>query len=367
MPTDKLQIPLAKTDIGQAERDAVARVMDSGRLALGPEIDAFEREFAHWHGVDAAAMTNSGTSALTCALRAVGVSPGDEVVMPALTFVGTANAILNCGAVPVLVDVEQDTGNLDPNEFEKAIGPRTKAVVPVHLFGVPADMGAVMPIARAHGLGVVEDAAEALGTRCGGGYAGTVGDAGIFGFYPNKVLTTAEGGMVISQDRALVERARAVANQGGGDAVSSPGMSFRANELCAALGRAQLQSLDRRIGERNELARAYREALCERTALDIFGYGDGKRSWFTCPVLLPKGLDRDGLRNALAKDGIASGNYFPAIHTLPGFADLVAARRPLPVAESLGSRLLALPFWPGLEEHLDHLCTRLAKRVADLN
>ena len=247
MHSSNKHIPLAKTDIGPAETAAVTRVMHSGRLAFGPEITAFEREFSDWHRVAAAAMVNSGTSALICALRAVGVKPGDEVILPALTFIGTANAIANCGALPVLVDVCEDTGNIDPDKISNVINKRTRAVVPVHLFGRAADMQPIVEIAQEHQLAVIEDAAEALGSELNDRSVGTIGNAGIFGFYPNKVLTTGEGGMVISDDTQLIERARSIANQGRACADTSPGFSFRSTELAAALGRSQLQSLSKRI------------------------------------------------------------------------------------------------------------------------
>lgn len=365
MPFETIQIPLAKSDIGQAEKDAVGRVMASGRLALGPEINAFELEFAAWHNVRAASMTNSGTSALTCALRAMGIGPGDEVIMPALTFVGTANAILNCGAIPVLVDVQSETGNINPDVIAAAINERTKAIVPVHLFGRPADLAATLDIAHEHSLFVIEDAAEAIGSRFRGSggesdtAAGAVADAGIFGFYPNKILTTGEGGMVISDDDALISRCKTIANQGVG-VQTSPGMSFRGNELGAAIGRVQLASLTQRLASRAALATVYQHQLVSETGLNIFGFHDANRSWFTCPVLLPAGCDRIHLRAQMANDGIATAEYFPAVHTLPGYANLARSSGALPVSEMLGEHLLALPFWVGIESHIEFICERLA-------
>lgn len=360
MPSSKIQIPLAKSDIGQAETNAVTRVMASGRLALGQEITAFEQEFATWHGVRSAAMTNSGTSALTCALRALGVGPGDEVIIPALTFIGTANAILNCGALPILVDVKPDSGNIDVNLLHRSISGKCKALVPVHLFGHAADIADIMEIAATHDLAVVEDAAEALGSQCNGQLAGTIADAGIFGFYPNKVLTTGEGGMVISQDEALIERCRAIANQGvvSGHQATTPGMSFRGNELGAAIGRAQLAGLHERLAYRTELAAHYQRELTNNGQMRIFGFTNSVQGWFTIPVLLPENTDRDRLRADLATDGIATAAYFPAIHTLVGYQHL-ASRYELGVSELLGSRLIALPLWSEIEPHIAHICERL--------
>lgn len=361
MRSISLQIPLAKTDIGHAEHEAVARVMASGRLARGAEIAAFEREFAAWHGVRAAAMANSGTSALTCVLRALGVAAGDEVIIPALTFVATANAVLNCGAVPVLVDVLPATGNIDPGLLRRAVSPRTKAVVPVHLFGAAAAMDAILAAAHEFGLAVVEDAAEALGSRSGTRPAGARGDAGIFGFYPNKVLTTAEGGMAISDDEDLIARCAELANQGSNR--TGYGMSARGNELSAALGRAQLATLEVRLAARRALAARLQEQLAARTGLTMLGYDGSERSWFTCPVVLPADSDRNAVRAALADARIETAAYFPAVHDIDGYRDIVHVPGPLPTSEDLGARLIALPFWPGMEPHVGTVCEQLARAL----
>lgn len=364
MHSNNKHIPLAKTDIGPAETAAVTRVMHSARLALGPEITAFEQEFSAWHRVAAAAMVNSGTSALICALRAVGVKPGDEVILPALTFIGTANAISNCGALPVLVDVCEDTGNIDPDKISNVINKRTRAVVPVHLFGRAADMEPIVEIAQEHQLAVIEDAAEALGSELNNQRVGTIGDAGIFGFYPNKVLTTGEGGMVISDDTQLIERARSIANQGRACADTGPGFSFRSTELAAALGRSQLQSLSKRISERVVLAAQYNNELSAVPGIEPFGYSCGVRSWFTFPVLLPAELNRAQLMHFLSADGITTADYFPALQTLSGLDGMLKTTGDLAVSEDLGQRLLCLPFWPGIQPHLTRIAETLARGLA---
>jgi len=364
MPSNNTHIPLAKTDIGPAETAAVTRVVKSGRLALGPEIVEFEREFADWHRVSCAAMVNSGTSALICALRAVGVKPGDEVILPALTFVGTVNAVLNCGALPVLVDVRHDTGNIDSDKVTNAIRKRTRAIIPVHLFGRVADMAPIVDIANDHQLAVVEDAAEALGSELNDRRVGTIGDAGIFGFYPNKVLTTGEGGMVISDDIQLTERVRSIANQGRGCEDIGAGFSFRATELAAALGRTQLQSLSERINERMELAAQYHNELSAVAGIEPFGYSCGVRSWFTFPVLLSTAVNRAQLMRFLSVNGIDSADYFPALHTLNGFTGKLDSLDSLAVSEDLGRRLLCLPFWPGMQTHLPHIAKTLERGIA---
>ncbi len=350
-----MKIPLARADLGPAESQAVARVMARGRLARGPEIEAFEHEFAAWLGVDGSVAMNSGTSALIAALRALGVGPGDEVIMPALTFVATANAILNCGATPVLVDVDTHTWNLGPESLEEAVSGRTRAIVAVHLFGLAAPMDDVLNFAHDHQLVVIEDACEAIGAEYQGRRLGGLADAGVFGFYPNKVLTTGEGGMVVSNSEDIIARCRAIANQGRStegfmnDAV--PGFSFRCSELAAALGRAQLSTLDKRLTERTDLSERYARALASVPSLELPPPDDdGVRSWFAYPVLLPVGTDRARVMKHLDGAGIETADYFPAVHTIPGYGERLRLTGSLAVSTMLGERLLSLPFFSGLDD-----------------
>lgn len=349
------KIPLALPEVGAAEREAAARVLASDRLARGPEIAAFEAEFAHWVGVRGGVMLNSGTSGLMVALRALGVGPGDEVLMPALTFIACANAILHCGAVPVLVDVERGSGNLDVGRLAAAITPATRAILVVHLFGRMAAMARIAELADSRRVPLVEDACEAPGARRDGRRAGAHGAAGVFGFYPNKVLSTGEGGMVVSDDEALLQRCRALVNQGRGpdgllpEAV--PGYSFRSTEVAAALGRAQLGSLALRMKRRAQVAARYHQLLAEVPGLELptLDLGeDQQRSWFAFPVLLPAGSDRAAIMGRLAVAGIETADYFPPVHTLPGYAERVRVAGPLSVSEDLGGRLMSLPFWGGI-------------------
>lgn len=349
-----MKIPLAKTDISEAEIVAVNRVMTSGRLARGDEITTFETEFAAWLGTGHAAAFNSGTSALTAALIALGVAPGDEVIMPALTFIATANAILACGATPVLADVAPDTWNLDPASVQNAISNRTRAIVVVHLFGLTADMTALASVAASHGLVLVEDACEAMGTRVNGACAGTLSDAGVFGFYPNKVLTTGEGGMVVSATEKTVTDCRLLANQGRsdrGEFVLQAGFSMRMTELGAALGRTQLKSLSPRLTARCLLAEKYATALSGTSVgLPSGPYRD--RSWFSFPILLPADVGRHRVIEFLRREDIETSAGFTAVHQAsPGHANQFKIT-PVPVSESLGKRLLCLPFWPGMDDSI---------------
>jgi perosamine synthetase len=277
--------------------------------------------------------------------------------MPALTFVATANAILNCGATPVLVDVDPRTWNIDPQGLESAVSDRTRAIVVVHLFGLSAPMDDLLGVARHRQLAVVEDACEAIGAEYRGQRVGGLADAGVFGFYPNKVLTTGEGGMVVANAERIISRCRAIANQGryadGSVDEVVPGFSFRSSELAAALGRAQLASLDERLAERTRIAGRYTLALEEVPAIGLPPMDDeGLRSWFTFPVLLPANCDRTTVMRRLDAAGIESADYFPAVQTLPGYAGRLRNHGPLAVSTRLGERLLCLPFWSGLKDEL---------------
>ncbi|MFP6796164.1 MAG: DegT/DnrJ/EryC1/StrS family aminotransferase [Pseudomonadales bacterium] len=366
-----MKIPLARSEISADEAAAIARVIDSGRLASGPEIAAFEEEFAIWLNVNAAVAMNSGTSALIAALRAVGVRPGDEVIVPALTFVATANAVLTCGARPVLVDVLPDSWNLDPGAVAPAIGEHTRAIIAVHLFGLVAPMGELQVLARKANVALVEDACEAIGSTYGSQPVGGLSDVGVFGFYPNKVLTTGEGGMVVSTDASVVERARAIANQGFGSSSrlldgAIPGYSFRMNEFGAALGRAQLTSIDRRLSERERVAAKYVDALGSIAGLTMPVLDPGsRRGWFTFPMLLPREIDRARVMVVLDGVGIETADYFPALHNLTGYGDCCVQRSPLDTSEDIGRRLLCLPLWEGLDDRkIETVVVELCKAIS---
>ena len=365
-----MKIPLARSRVSDEEAAAISRVIDRGRLALGPEVKAFEEEFASWLAVHSAVATNSGTSALIAALRAVGVGSGDEVVIPALTFVATANAVLNCGARPVLVDVDRDSWNLDPDAVAEAIGQDTRAIIAVHLFGLAASMRELKTLAKRANVSLIEDACEAVGSTYGAEQVGGLSNAGVFGFYPNKLLTTGEGGMVVSTDAGVVEKARAVSNQGYGSSgrileEAAPGHSFRMNEFGAALGRAQLASLDRRVVEREGLAAKYFDALSSVTGLTMpLIDPTSRRGWFTFPLLLPPGIDRDRVMTTMEKAGIETADYFTALHRLSGYEDLCVQRSPLDNSDDIGRRLLCLPLWEGMDDGtIETIATELSNAI----
>ena len=370
-----MPVPLSQPDITAEEIAAVTRVLEGGRLSLGPELDAFEREFAAWTGTDHAVGVNSGTSGLDLALRVSDVGPGDEVITTPLSFVASANAIVYQGARPVFVDVEPDTLNLDPNRVEALIGPRTRAILVVHLFGRPARMGPLIDLARRHGLTLIEDACEAIGGVWEGRKLGSVGDLGVFAFYPNKQITTAEGGMIVGDDTDRIRRAAGLRSHGRragrGDLHVELGFNYRLSELHAAIGRVQLRRLDAILARREAVARGYAARLSGEPDLELpaFDAAPSRTSWFVYVVRLATrfgAADRDAILDGLTERGIGCSRYFPTIHLQPFYRERWGyAGGEFPVAESVAERTLALPFFNRIEEaQLDEVCDCLRELLS---
>jgi perosamine synthetase len=352
---DSEQIPLARPVLGEAEERGVLAVLRSRRLSLGPLLGEFERRFAAVVGAPHASAVSSGTAGLHLALRAAGVSDGDEVITSPLSFVASANAIVYERARPVFVDIDPRTLTIDPAAAAAAVGARTRAVLPVHIFGWPADVPALERL----GLPIVEDAAEALGARYADGVAvGGRGHPSVFGFYANKQLTTGEGGMVTVADAALKERIDSERNQGRAPDMDwldhdRLGFNYRLSELQCALGLAQLDRLDDMLTARARVAGAYAEALAELEGLELLcpDEGGAVRGWFVYVVLLPRGADRDATVRALGERGVQSKPYLPAIHLMSYYREAFGHRPgEFPVCEDVAARSLALPFFPELDE-----------------
>ena len=331
-------------------------VLRSGQLSLGPRVGEFERLFAARVGVAHACAVSSGTAGLHLALRAVGVEAGDEVVTSPFSFVASANAAVYEGARPVFADIDPVTLNLDPAAAEAAVTSRTKAILPVHIFGYPADMPAFERIARARGLGIVEDACEALGAVHGDGdvAVGGRGHPAVFGFYANKQITTGEGGMIALGDGELKERIDSERNQGRARDMGwldhdRLGFNYRLSDIACALGIAQLGRLGEMLAGRARVAGWYREALAgvEGLGLPCGDMGGDRRGWFVFVVQLPAGVERDMVIRRLAESGVQSKPYLPAIH-LMGYYRERFGHRPgeFPVCEDVAARSLALPFFP---------------------
>jgi len=347
-------IPLARPVLGEEEERAVVEVLRSGQLSLGPRVPEFERRFAERVGAPLASAVSSGTAGLHLALRAVGVGEGDEVITSPFSFVASANVALYEQARPVFADIDPLTLNLDPQEAAAAVTERTKALLPVHIFGYPADMPAFERIADRHGLGIVEDACEALGAVYADGRAvGGRGHPAVFGFYANKQLTTGEGGMVTLSARIDSERNQGRAPDMGWLDHDRLGFNYRLSDIACALGIAQLERLDSMLAARGRVADRYREALAaiEGLGLPCADGGGERRGWFVFVVQLPRGVDRDATVRALAEKGIQSKPYLPAIHLMSFYRERFGHREgEFPVCEDVAARSLALPFFPEMSE-----------------
>ena len=353
-------IPLARPVLGGEEERAVLAVLRSGQLSLGPRVPAFEQAFAARVGAAHASAVSSGTAALHLGLRAVGVGvgDGDEVVTSPFSFVASANVILYERARPVFADIDPVTLNLDPAAAAAAIGERTAALLPVHIFGYPSDV----PALERHGLPIVEDACEALGAVHADGVAvGGRGHPAAFGFYANKQLTTGEGGMLTMGSAAHKQQVDSERNQGRAPDMGwldhdRLGFNYRLSDLASALGVAQLERLDGMLAHRARVAADYRAALAglarERgLELPCEDRGGAVRGWFVFVVQLPRGTDRDATIVALRERGVDSKPYMPVIHLMSFYRERFGHRAgEFPVAEDVAARSLALPFFPAMTE-----------------
>jgi perosamine synthetase len=348
-------VPLARPVLGPEEEAGVLEVLRSGQLSLGPRVPAFEQAFATRLGVTHASAVSSGTAGLHLALRAVGVSDGDEVVTSPFSFVASANVVVYERARPVFADIDPVTLNLDPRAAAAAITERTRALLPVHIFGYPADL----PAFEALGLPIVEDACEALGAvHADGTPVGGRGHLAAFGFYANKQITTGEGGMVTTADPALKERIDSERNQGRAPDMGwldhdRLGFNYRLTDVACALGLAQLERLDGLLAGRARVAGLYREALAdvEGLGLPCPDAGGNRRGWFVFVVQVPPGADRDAVVSALRDQGVQSKPYLPAIHLMTFYRERFGHREDeFPVCEDIAARSLALPFFPAMTE-----------------
>jgi perosamine synthetase len=348
-----LSIPLSSPDITEAEIAAVTNVLRTTSLSLGPKLEEFEDALARFHQVPHAIAVSSGTAALHLAICALGIGEGDEVIVPSFTFIAVANAVRYERATVVFADIDPLTLNLDATSVESRITARTRAIIVVHTFGVPAEMDALLDVARRHGIAVIEDACEAIGATYKDQRVGSFGDISVFAFYPNKQLTTGEGGAILTRDQRLADRMRALRNQGrypSDDWLqhSELGYNYRLSEMACALGLVQLSRLPSILTMRAEVAGIYDIV---RPPLTILNSGI---SWFVYVIRLaphcPLGL-RDELLRRLREQGVGCGRYFAPIHLQPAYAvGPEAFGTDLPVTESIAIRTLALPFFNRLPQ-----------------
>ncbi len=355
-------IPISVPLLGREEKEAILEVIDSKRLAQGPRVEAFEEAFAAYCGVKHAVATSSGTTALQTTVLAHGIGPGDEVISTPFTFIASANAVLFAGGKPVFVDINEHTYNIDPQLIEAAITPRTKAILPVHIFGNPCDMQAIMDIAARHGLVVIEDACQAHGAMVHGQKVGSFG-VGCFSFYPTKNITTAEGGMITTDDGELADRARLIRSHGQRQRYyhETIGYNFRMTEIQAAIGQVQLGKLEQFIQSRRAnaqyLTQRLKDVIIPREAPAC------RHVYHQYVIRVPDGRDR--LAEQLRDRGIATGIYYPLpVHKQVAYQQLGYDHH-LPVAERACREVLALPVHPALtREDLDKIVEGVNARWA---
>ena len=391
---DAYLVPMSSPDLSQAERDAVQAVLNTPNLSIGPQVQAFEEFVAERIGVQHAVAVNSGTSGLHACVRALGIEDGDRVITTPFSFVASANILLYERAVPVFVDVDPETGNIDADLVAEAAAGlmkggraaerwlprrgvpdagRLKALLPVDVFGQPADFDVLTPTAQEHGLPILEDSCEALGAEYKGLPAGRLGDVGVFGFYPNKQVTTGEGGLVVTDRGDVADMVRALRNQGRapGDTWLEHtylGYNYRLDEMSAALGLAQMRRFDELLGKRERVAEWYAEGLASLPQVETLPMAPTttRISWFVYVVRLAPSVDRAGVIRALDQQGIPARPYFAPIHLQKYFVDQFGYQPgDFPVTEDLGRRSLALPFSGVMtREQVDLVCERLAGVLA---
>ncbi len=362
-------IPVANPDIGEEEERLVLEALRSGWISgRGPYVRRFEEELASWVGVRHAIATSSGTAALHLALMSLGIGPGDEVIVPDLTFASPASMVVLAGARPVFADVDPRHWVISADEVRRKITPRTKAIIVVHLYGVPANMGEIMEVAREENLYVIEDAAEALGATVRGRRVGSIGDVGVLSFYANKTVTTGEGGAVITNSDEVADMARLVRDHGMRPRYWHVviGHNYRMTNLQAALGIAQLRKAEHLLKRKREIARAYAEALSGVEGIATHPnppWGEG--AFWLYSILIDKkafGMSRDEVMQALAADGIETRRFFYPLHTMPAFS--AYADNKYPVSEYLSARGLSLPSGPKIG---DEEVLYVAERIRSLH
>jgi perosamine synthetase len=363
--TQQRPIPLAQHDVRPEDIAAVVDVLKSDRLSLGPKVEAFERALAAVAGVKYAVAVNSGTSALHLLIRALDISPGDEVITTPFSFIASTNCILFERATPVFVDIEPETLCIDPALVERAITPRTKAILAVDVFGYPANLPAIAEIAKRHGLRLIEDSAESLGSTLGGQPCGSFGDAGIFAFYPNKQITTGEGGAVVTDDARIAELCRSMADQGRGAEGAwlhhvRLGYNYRLDEMSAALGLSQLARLDEIVAARARVAGWYVDALADVNEVVLPKVADNVgMSWFVFVIRLAERFsraDRDRVLARLRAREIGCRDYFTPIHLQPYIREALGTHEgQFAVTEQVCDRTIALPFYSQMTQQDVHL------------
>jgi perosamine synthetase len=389
-------IPMSSPDITDAERQAVAAVLQTPNLSMGARINAFETAFQDYTDCKHAIGVTSGTTGLHLCVRAAGISAGDLVITTPFSFVASTNVILFERAIPIFVDIDPHTGNIDPHLVEQAVKdlshegnedkkwlPREggeqvsqiKAILPVDVFGQPADLDPIQSVANAYGLKIIEDSCEALGAEYKGRKVGTIGDYGVYAFYPNKQITTGEGGVIVTNDDQDAELMRALRNQGRapGDTWlqhTHLGYNYRLDEMSAALGTVQLSRLDELIEKREQVASWYTQKLSNIPGIEVPGLAPNttRMSWFVYVIRFEKGINRDLVAKKLGEKGVPARPYFLPIHLQPYMVSRFGYQvGDFPITEDLGRRSLAIPFSGVMtEEQVDYVCQTLSEMINKL-
>jgi perosamine synthetase len=376
---------LSRPDITEREIEAVCAVLRTPNLSLGPKLAEFEAAFAEYIGRKRAVAVNSGTSGLLLCMLALDIAPGDEVITTPFTFIASATSIMMAGATPVFVDIAPATLNIDPAKIESKITDKTKAIMPVEVFGSPAGFDKICEIAQKRNLVVIEDGCEALGSALNGKKVGTFGTMSVFGFYPNKQITTGEGGMILTDDDDLADMCVSLRNQGRGKGSAwlsheRLGYNFRLSDINCALGIVQLSRIDEIKAKRKQVAKWYQEMLADDDRLIVPTEPAGcDISWFVFVVRLActeqgRSADgftrqqRDGILEAMREKGIGVGNYFPPVHLQPFMLEKYGYKKgDFPAAESVCQSTIALPFYNNLTKNEVAIVCKTLKEVLDKN
>jgi len=368
------EIPLARPDITEQEIEAVISVLSTPNLSLGPKLEEFEKKIAEYVGVHHVVAVSSGTSALHLVIIALDIGEGDEVITTPFSFVASANCILYERANPVFVDIDPQTWNIEVNRIEEKITERTKGILAVDVFGHPADWDRLQEISEKYNLRLIEDAAEALGAEYKGRRAGSFGNGAVFAFYPNKQITTGEGGAILTDNEETADLCRSLRNQGrskGGGWLEHErlGYNYRLSDIHCALGIAQLERLDEILRSRERVAQLYDERLKEIDEVVVpYVSSDVRKSWFVYVIRLSDDFtqeDRDRILQELKGRGIGCNNYFSPIHLQPFYRKIASYKEgDFPVTEAIAARTVALPFYGNLtEEEIELVCDHLRELV----
>ncbi len=367
-------ITMSASELDESDIQAVLDVLHSGRLALGPKTVEFEQTLADYVGVKHGIAVSSGTAGLHLLVKALNLGPGDEVLVPSFTFVSSVNAILYEGATPIFVDIEPDTYNLDPADLERKITDRTRAIMAVDVFGHPADWDAILAIAERHHLKIIDDSAEALGAEYKGRKVGQFGEGAVFAFYPNKQITTGEGGMIVTNDDDIAQLCRSLRNQGRGEmgawlAHERLGYNYRLDEMSAALGLSQLRRIESFLSKREQVARRYTERLQQIDGVRPPQVrADVRSGWFVYVITLDEGLERDPVMRHMEEQGIPVRGYFSPVHIQPYIREQFSIdESQLPVTNSVVRRTIALPYHNNITpDHIELVAQALQAAVDSL-